>query len=275
MKKRFGLLVGLLASALALCLVLVGCGGTASDPKKDFVGVWEMYSFVDENGTEDTETIEFMKALDMNCYIVLCDDGSAALDMYGEVATGTWEAKDSSTVTISASDDLGTADVQLKDGKLSMPSSDGSILFEKTDQTVPASASDYESPMTSISADAGTAAATEPTEINQVVVDDENCTILVVDRRTDDWGDPGYDLVITNKLDKTISVTSADSWSVNGTEAEPSIWEDVPAGESAEVFMWFEGSVVGDDSNLVNVTGQFHVLDEETYDDIAFYDVSL
>lgn len=94
-----------LTCVLALAFALTGCSGGGKDPKANFVGSWEL-----SGGTMEGEelTDEYMKMLEdwgVHCVLILDEDGTGALDLFLEVVDLKWEAKDATTVTITAEDE--------------------------------------------------------------------------------------------------------------------------------------------------------------------------
>ena len=113
-------------------LCLTGCSGGGKDPKANFVGSWEL-----SGGTLEGEelTDEYMKMLEdwgVHCVLILDEDGTGALDLFLEVVDLKWEAKDATTVTITAEDE--SHDMKLKDGKLILEEDDGNLVFSKSDK---------------------------------------------------------------------------------------------------------------------------------------------
>ena len=121
-----------LTCVLALAFALTGCSGGGKDPKANFVGSWEL-----SGGTMEGEelTDEYMKMLEdwgVHCILILDEDGTGALDLFLEVVDLKWEAKDATTVTITAEDE--SHDMKLKDGKLILEEDDGNLVFTKSDK---------------------------------------------------------------------------------------------------------------------------------------------
>ena len=121
-----------LTCVLALAFALTGCSGGGKDPKAKFVGSWEL-----SGGTLEGEelTDEYMKMLEdwgVHCVLILDEDGTGALDLFLEVVDLKWEAKDATTVTITAEDE--SHDMKLKDGKLILEEDDGNLVFTKSDK---------------------------------------------------------------------------------------------------------------------------------------------
>ena len=70
----------------------------------------------------------------------------------------------------------------------------------------------------------------EPADTDQVLYDDENCSVIAIGTEQDDW-DYAINLYLVNKTDKNITI-SADDVSVNGYMCEPYFARSVNAGKS-------------------------------------------
>lgn len=132
MNKR---LLGLITGALALCLALVACGGKSAAPSVDttpFVGTWEIYEMESDGETTSNEDVQLLKdLLGISVYLDVNEDGSMALDVFGETMEGTWEATDAST--LAAVLDGQPVDVTLDGDKLTVTQNGSSIIFVKID----------------------------------------------------------------------------------------------------------------------------------------------
>ena len=73
-----------------------------------------------------------LKEWGLNCILILDEDGTGVLDMFLEVADLKWEAKDATTVTITAEDE--SHDLKLKDDKLVLEVEGDKIIFTKSDK---------------------------------------------------------------------------------------------------------------------------------------------
>ena len=68
----------------------------------------------------------------VHCILILDEDGTGALDLFLEVADLKWEAKDATTVTITAEDE--SHDLKLKDDKLVLEVEGDKLIFTKSDK---------------------------------------------------------------------------------------------------------------------------------------------
>ena len=123
MSKKLG--VGLvLCFALALCFMLVGCGGI---DKSKFVGDWHLASSTNEN--LDAQSIELMKSLGLDMKLTLSDDGSGKLDMFGDEMKLSWEA--SSNTAGKVKFDNSETNMSLNNNELTLADVNGSSLTFK------------------------------------------------------------------------------------------------------------------------------------------------
>lgn len=280
MKKKLAILLACALGTCALCFALVGCsgGGTTTDPAKNFTGYWEISSMTSADGTDSADTISLMKALGLTCSITLNEDKTGELNFFDEILDGTWSAKDASTATFSSGGD--SIDMTLADGKLSLTVEGDSLVFSKG--TAPTTSGSATTTTTSTdtagtSASSGTAAASDKVDYSVTIADDDVCSIVVTSKALDWADDPGYNMTVTNKSDKDISLMAQyGTFSVNGKMVEPFLAETVKAGKYADVFMYFSSSdVTGGLDGLVGVEGDILVYDATTYEDIATYSVKL
>ena len=136
MKKR-------LAALLACCLiaalaVLAGCagGGGASSQateadKAAFVGSWDLYEMEDQSTKTSAEEVETFKQLGLTITLDLNDDGTAALNMFGDAVNGTWEAKARGAAEVVINGD--TAPMTLADDILSLELETSKVHLKKAE----------------------------------------------------------------------------------------------------------------------------------------------
>ena len=137
MKKH---LLALFTCMAALCLVLVGCGGSgnggsqaasSADPTP-FVGTWELYEMESDGEVTSNEDVATLKDfLGISVYADIAEDGTLELDVFGEILTGTWEATGDGV----ASATLEGQDITLSivDDKLVIDQSGSSMTFAQID----------------------------------------------------------------------------------------------------------------------------------------------
>lgn len=127
--KKIGLAT-LIAGLLALSLLLVGCGGGASEADKEkFVGFWSLSGMVADGEETSADDIKMLEDLGMYCVLTLNSDGSAELDLFGDITSGTWEAKSADTASITI--DGSSVDGKLSGDQLTLESADSSMTFTK------------------------------------------------------------------------------------------------------------------------------------------------
>lgn len=281
--KRKNALLAALACALAFCLALAGCGGTASDPEAPYVGYWT-FAEGEVDGEDMGELLDQLQELmgtDVHFILHLEAGGTGVIDMYGEVEDLTWDAEDK-TITVSGEDQS----FELDGEQLRLTGEDEGdyLLFDKSDEDLSdtierdkeaaeeAAANADDS--SSTSDEAGTSQAIEAI----TVADDDTCTIQVTELAVDDYGDVGFTVKMTNNTDKRITIMiPANVTAVNGTMCELYGTATLLAGTNATEFFYFMSSdgVVTSIEDLVNVQTTFQVYDAETYDDLGSYEVTI
>lgn len=288
---------------LALCLALTGCGGNKSSsgdpaPQKptstsettaepsaeadlgaDFKGSWELVSMVQEGEETSEEDMQAMKEFGYCVYLDLNEDGTAALDMFGEIVTGTWEAKEQDSATLSMGGD--PAKIRLADGLLVMSQSDSSLTFKHIDpseKVVQSEGGDQSEAYSSGAQYFGGDTIDdldEVTNIDKLIVDDDTCTIKAV-AAGDYVGDPGILFEITNKTDADILVMDGNDWAIDGTAHKSTFYEVIRAGETLGSIGWFDASELADGEALANITGSLYLYDaNDTSIEITHYDFAL
>ncbi len=89
-KVRVGLLAALTAvSALVLALGLTACGGAGGGDadKTPFVGTWDISSISGEEAVTEDD-MKMMSDMGLNAFMNLDEDGTASIDLFGEVLQG-------------------------------------------------------------------------------------------------------------------------------------------------------------------------------------------
>ena len=276
MKRKIHVIMAVV-SAFVLCLTLASCGsfinlqgGDAAkqDIKKVFVGTWELTQI--SGATE--EDIAILKAYDMAVEATFSDDGVFKMDFLGDVAEGTWEAKSDTHATLTFEGNAIEGD--LKDGELTFTYDGDTMTLKKI--------SDEVEDITAAGLGDSTAAGgnfddEEVQAVDTLLVDDENVTITVVDKKKDWIGECGYTLrIANNSADTTIDVDGEfGTWSVNGKMVYPYFYETIKPGAYAETFVSFSDDTIQSLSDLTNVEGTIELLEEESYSTIAKYPVTL
>lgn len=267
-----------LTCVLALAFALTGCSGGGKDPKANFVGSWQ-YSGGTLDGEELTdEYMDMLKEWGLNCVLILDEDGTGVLDMFLEVADLKWEAKDATTVTITAEDE--SHDLKLKDDKLVLEVEGDKLIFTKSDKDLSGTVKkDREAAEKEEEVDE----AVEDDDVQSVeispavtVADDDLCTITITEKFKDDWGDIGFVVNITNKSDKDLTFYApSGKTNVNGTMKEPWFSAHLMPGTSAtEEFTFSSGELDGLD-DLVNTTIGIDAYLTDSYEDVASYSATI
>ena len=204
-------------------------------------------------------TDEYMKMLEdwgVHCVLILDEDGTGALDLFLEVVDLKWEAKDATTVTITAEDE--SHDMKLKDGKLILEEDDGNLVFTKSDKdlsgTVKKDAKRPRRKRRSMSR--RRRRCPERRNLPAVTVaDDDLCTITITEKFKDDWGDIGFVVNITNKSDKDLTFYApSGKTNVNGTMKEAWFSAHLMPGTNATEEFTFSNGTLDSLDDLVNTT---------------------
>ena len=128
----------------ALCAALAGCtttsAGDADNGASNFQGDWVLSGGTSGGQEIDQEGIEGMKALGMNVYIQLNEDGSAVISLFGSDMAGTWSPKTATTADITLEGD--TEEVKIENDELVLEADGDSLRFKKGE--IPAAASETE-----------------------------------------------------------------------------------------------------------------------------------
>lgn len=104
----------------------------------------------------------------------------------------------------------------------------------------------------------------------QVIVDNEYCTMIVTGFEEDDFMGYGMKVYLENKTDKKI-VFALDDVTVNGYMCDPFWGATIPAGKrSNTTISWFSDTFEENGiTQAEEIKGVLSVYDEETYDDYA------
>lgn len=131
--------------AFALCLALVGCGGSSAvdettAAKEAFTGTWDLIGMTQDGESTDSEDIQVLSALGMKVTLSLNDDGTAQLVVFDSTMNGTWEAVDSTNAT--ATLDGQSVDMAISEsGELTLSESGSTMTFKKGEAASTSSAS--------------------------------------------------------------------------------------------------------------------------------------
>ena len=141
-----------IACAMAVCLALFGCGESApAEPEateevveeaieevaepdgSEYVGTWELYEMKDEDEVISHEDLMATKdAADSYVYLVVNEDGSFDLDVFGTVTSGTWEPSDDGSLSVDYQGEKVTISMD-DEGKLTLTESDAPMVFTRID----------------------------------------------------------------------------------------------------------------------------------------------
>ena len=210
--------------------------------------------------------------------LILDEDGTGVLDMFLEVADLKWEAKDATTVTITAEDE--SHDLKLKDDKLVLEVEGDKLIFTKSDKDLSGTVKkDREAAEKEEEVDE----AVEDDDVQSVVIspavtvaDDDLCTITITEKFKDDWGDIGFVVNITNKSDKDLTFYApSGKTNVNGTMKEPWFSANLMPGTSATEEFTFSSGELDSLDDLVNTTIGIDAYLTDSYEDVASYSATI
>lgn len=125
-------IIALMACVFALCLALVGCGGSGGsggDAKAAWVGTWDLVEMEENGEVTGSEDIEMLKSLGLEVYLELNEDGAGSLVLFGEPMTGKWEAKSATEGSFTIEGQ--TVDMKIADSKLNMEQNGSKLTFQK------------------------------------------------------------------------------------------------------------------------------------------------
>lgn len=267
-----------LTCVLALAFALTGCSGGGKDPKANFVGSWQ-YSGGTFDGEELTdEYMDMLKEWGVNCILILDEDGTGTLDLFLEFDDLKWEAKDATTVTITAEDE--SYDLKFKDDKLVLEVEGDKLIFTKSDKDLSGT---VKKDRENVEKEEEIDEAVEDDDVQSVeispavtVADDDLCTITITEKFKDDWGDIGFVVNITNKSDKDLTFYApSGKTNVNGTMKEPWFSAHLMPGTNATEEFTFSNGELDSLDDLVNTTIGIDAYLTDSYEDVASYSATI
>ncbi len=279
MKKRILSLLTCALCALAMCLAVVGCsggaGGGAAAKGANMVGYWELTSGKSEGEELTEDDVKFMADLGVSFILYLGDDGSATIDLFGAVEDLTW---DKANATMSYGGEKGT--LELSGDTLTYAADSGTFIFKKGDDSLAdkiekdrkAQATGDEGEGIADGTDTG--ATSTPIDPAVNIADDGYVSIDATAKATDDWGQAGITLTITNNSDKKLGIYPPDgSCAVDGVMQDCYFSATVLPGATAYEFCAFNDLESLDD--VKNIQLELLVYDTETYETLNTYSVTI
>ena len=200
MKKILGIATAI-CCMFALCFSLAGCGVD----KSGYVGNWSLESGTD--ATLDADSIALMKSLGLQVILMLDDDETGSMDLFGEKLEVTWKA--TSATEGEATIDGKATKLKLEEEKLTVTEEDGKYLvFTKYEGELPSAsaASASASEASASAASASAAAATTQDESNDEAADDQ------ADGSEDTTYDESQDYTDNGGEDESYDETSYDTY---------------------------------------------------------------
>lgn len=281
-----------LATAV-LAFSLTGCSSAQSMTEDTLKGVWALESGSDLGITgyisfEDDNAVEMILAdgwLD-GTYSVSGTSGSIEFTSYEDESEDEGEGEEGASSS-SSSSTTSTAKLTYSNNKLTLGSSDGSkLVFVKDDSEETKGYFEFDSDGLELANDGDDLGENRDIEIDTseyvdevinpidpvTVADDAVTTITVTGKGTDFTGDPGYQLSITNKTDKSIYLIPEDDFTVGDKKVEAGLGEELEPGEALDTFVYFAQDDLGGQLDALGVTdGVILVLDDATDDELARY----
>ena len=130
----WALVAGILCLLLALSVgALAGCsgggGGGAVSPDKNFQGTWKLSGMAEGDQVYSEEDVKLIEKMGGTCSMTFNEDKTFAFEYFGENESGTWEAKDANTCSITVSGQ--NFEAKLNNGKLVTETDGASMTFTK------------------------------------------------------------------------------------------------------------------------------------------------
>ncbi len=274
MRKRASTLLAFAVCVVAVCLTIAGCGGTKANPEEKYLGYWELVSGTAAGERLSEDDVAQLKDWGVNFLVLLDTDGRAVTDLFGQVEDTTWDA---GKATIALGDETGHLEV---DGDtLTLSQGDDSLAFRRTEDRGNTIQADRDRMATEGEGEAlesgGEQGATAvPLDPAVTVADDDLVTITVTERAQDEWGSVGYTVELRNNSDRKLWVcVNSENTAVNGTMATTWFSSTLLAGTNATEFMQL--IEVASIDGLVDVQTQFDVIDDETFETLRTYPVTI
>ena len=265
-KKGKALIVALIA-VVVIAVIVVACvlSSAANDPKSSFAGTWDLCEITSQDGESDTtqDSIQTLKDNGQESFLNLNEDGTAQSVLFSSSQTdGTWEASSTTEATLTLGETQ-TYTLSIADDKLSYEYGDRTWTYTRGEAK---QASDYVAQKQDVVNDDSFKAVT--------VADDENVKIVAKKRYSDTYGDPGYEITVTNKGKHDITFVPADQFTVSGQQAAFAGSMQVKAGKKSTTFFYFNKEDVDGLDAMTGVSGTFLVQDMKNGKQIGEYEFS-
>ncbi len=126
-KNNKGIIIGIIIAAVVVLLVL-GCLILGKVIRlKNMIGYYELYEMSSGDQSYSHEDLESLKALGLEVTLVLNEDKTGTLNLFGESMELTYNGKNMKV-------DGENAPYSYKKGKISMEQDDQKLTFEKTEK---------------------------------------------------------------------------------------------------------------------------------------------
>lgn len=253
------------AVSLAILLLLITlmflCPGCTGDGEH-FVGVWDLHEVESENtdASLSPDEVEALHVLGMDTYLNLDADGSLTLVNFDKALRGNWNATGQRTAK--ATIDGQEASILIEGDQLSLTQQDVTLKFNRgIDKELVTIDERTQGKPQSHDQEPEEAGTTDKTSgLSDMVVrgtlfsepltfvDDDICTIVIDGTGVDKWGDPGYNLQITNNSSTNIDIWIKDAFTVDGKQVRAYLCETVSPQRSLTTFIQFDTDDLGSTS---------------------------
>ncbi len=125
-KKRF---ISLVCAVFMLSLLLVGCGNKGQDAASAYIGTWDLVELSQDSKVSTKDELDVLKENNLEIFVNFNENGTMGLAVFGELVSGTWNAKDKTSGTIEI--DGQSIPMTIKDSKLTFEQEGTIMTFTK------------------------------------------------------------------------------------------------------------------------------------------------
>lgn len=249
-KSKSWLFFLIVALGAALLLFCSGCGANV----QRFEGIWDLrlVESPDEQSNMSERDVQEMRDLGFDAYLNLDEDGSLTLVNFNRALHGTWKANGTNAASATVDDQAAT--ISIKDDTLHLTQQDVTLIFQRvSDEDEAAKGDQTQSAPQPEEGETDTGSGqTQSSGLSEMVVygtlldepiilvDDDICKIVIDGTGVDKWGDPGYNIQITNKSPTAIDVWIKDPFTVSQNEVRAYLFETVAVNGSTTSFIQFD-----------------------------------
>ena len=254
-------------AAGVLAFTLAGCSSNQPMSEDLLKGVWSL----------DSQT-----EMGFDAYMRFEDQSAFEMILADSYLDGTWSVSgaDGSIVIDNGETNGATVKLSYSNNKLTMGKADGSkLVFVKDDSKEAKELFEYDGE--EVGSEGSDASVEElevvdevinPIDPPVVIADDDKATITVTGKGTDFTGDPCYRLNITNKTSQNVYFVGDDVFKVGDKQIEAGLGDELEAGETLEVDMYFPTDELGGGlEKLTTTDGVIVMYDDKTDAELARY----